>query len=80
MSDRGAISGLVAVLAGGPVHGAGFGVLVGALGLAGRRTGALPEALTTAALAAAVPNALSPLYLVGEPAGWLIPSAASPAS
>ena len=32
-----------AFLAGGPVHGAGFGVLVGALGLAGRRTGALPR-------------------------------------
>jgi hypothetical protein len=62
-----------AFLAGGPVHGAGFGVLVGALGLAGRRTGALPDALTTAALAAAVPNALAPLYLVAEPAGWLIP-------
>jgi len=73
MSDRGAISGLVAFLAGGPVHGAGFGVLVGALGLAGRRTGTLPEAPTTAALAAAVPNAVSPLYLVAEPAGWLIP-------
>jgi hypothetical protein len=62
-----------AFLAGGPVHGLGFGVLLGALGLAGRRTGELPSALTTAALAAAVPNILSPLYLVAEPAGWLIP-------
>jgi hypothetical protein len=62
-----------AFLAGGPVHGLGFGVLLGAMGLAGRRTGELPSALTTAALAAAVPNILSPLYLVAEPAGWLIP-------
>jgi hypothetical protein len=62
-----------AFLAGGPVHGAGFGLLVGALGLAGRRGGTLPDALTSAALAAAVPNVLSPLYLVAEPAGWLIP-------
>jgi hypothetical protein len=29
--------------AGGPVHGAGFGMLVGALGLAGLRTGELPR-------------------------------------
>ena len=62
-----------AVLAGGPVHGAGFGVLVGALGLAGRRTGELPAPLATAALAAAAPNVLSPLYLVSDPAAWLIP-------
>jgi hypothetical protein len=62
-----------AFLAGGPVHGAGFGVLLGALGLAGRRTGELPAGLTRAALGAAVPNLLSPLYLVAEPAGWLIP-------
>jgi hypothetical protein len=62
-----------AFLAGGPVHGLGFGVLLGALGLAGRRTGELPSALTTAALAAAVPNILSPLYFVAESAGWLIP-------
>jgi hypothetical protein len=62
-----------AFLAGGPIHGVGFGVLVGALGLAGRRSEALPDALTSAAIAAAVPNVLSPLYLVAEPAGWLIP-------
>jgi hypothetical protein len=38
---------------GGPVHGAGLALLLGALGLAGRRTGALPRPLTTAALASA---------------------------
>ncbi len=62
-----------AFLAGGPLHGAGFGVLLGVLGLAGRRTGDLPAPLTTAALAAAVPNVLAPLYFIAEPAGWLIP-------
>ncbi len=62
-----------AFLAGGPTHGAGFGLLLGALGLAGRRTGALPRRLADAALATAVPNLLSPLYLVADPAAWLIP-------
>ena len=62
-----------AAIAGGPTHGAGFGLLLGALGLAGRRTGALPRRLADAALATAVPNLLSPLYLVADPAAWLIP-------
>jgi hypothetical protein len=62
-----------AFLAGGPVHGLGFGFLVGALGLAGLRNGDLPRPLAIAAVADAVPNLLSPLYLVTEPAGWLIP-------
>jgi hypothetical protein len=60
-------------LAGGPVHGVGFGLLLGALGVAGVRTGELPRPLARAALAAAVPNLLSPLYLVAEAAAWLIP-------
>ena len=61
-------------LAGGPAHGIGFGLLLGALGVAGERTGELPRALTRAALAAAIPNVLSPLYLVvAEQAAWLIP-------
>ena len=60
-------------LAGGPVHGAGFGLLVGALGLAGRRTGALPRPLRIAALASAAAGLLSLLSFVAEPAAWLIP-------
>jgi hypothetical protein len=39
--------------AGGPVHGAGFGVLVGSLGLVGLRTGELPRPLALAGLASA---------------------------
>jgi hypothetical protein len=59
---------------GGPVHGAGFGALVGALGLAGMRTGALPRPLGVAALASAVAGLLSPLYLITERVALLIPA------
>jgi hypothetical protein len=61
-------------LAGGPVHGAGFGALVGVLGLAGSRTGELPRQLANAALASAAAGLLSPLYLITERAAWLIPA------
>jgi hypothetical protein len=67
-----------AFLAGGPTHGFGFGLLVGALGLAGRRTGELPRPLALTGLIAAIPNLLSPLYLVAEPAGWFIPAGRFP--
>jgi hypothetical protein len=60
--------------AGGPVHGAGFGVLVGALGLAGMRTGELPRPLAVAGLASAAAGALSPLYFVTGRAVWFIPA------
>ena len=59
--------------AGGPVHGAGFGVLVGTLGLAGLRTGALPRPLAIAALVSATVGLLSPLYFVTDRAVWFIP-------
>jgi hypothetical protein len=62
-----------AFLAGGPAHGVGFGLLLGALGLAGHDGGELPRPLATAAVAVAVPNLLAPLYLLAEPFGWLIP-------
>ena len=60
--------------AGGPVHGAGFGVLVGSLGLAGLSTGELPRVLALAGLASAVAGLLSPLYFVAKPAAWFIPA------
>jgi hypothetical protein len=60
--------------AGGPVHGAGFGVLVGSLGLAGLRTGEMPRPLALAGLASAAAGSLSPLYFVWEPAAWFIPA------
>jgi hypothetical protein len=47
--------------AGGQVHGGGLALLVGALGLAGLRTGVLPRPLAIAALASAGVNALAPL-------------------
>jgi hypothetical protein len=62
-----------AFLAGGVAHGVGYGLLVGAVGLAGRRTGLLSPALAAAALASGVAGVLTPLYLVAEPAAWLIP-------
>jgi hypothetical protein len=60
--------------AGGPIHGAGFGALVGSLGLAGIRTGEFPRPLALAGLASAVAGLLSPLYFVWEPAAWFIPA------
>jgi hypothetical protein len=72
--DRGAVSmHRRAFLAGGVVHGVGYGILVGALGLAGRRTGLLSPALADVAFASAAAGLLTPLYLVAEPAAWLIP-------
>ena len=67
-----------AFLAGGPVHGVGFGLLIGVLGLAGQSTGELPRPVVLTALAAAPPNLLAPLYLLAEPAGWFIPAGRFP--
>jgi hypothetical protein len=59
--------------AGGPVHGAGFGVLIDTLGLAGLRTGELPRPLAIAGLVSATAGLLSPLYFVTDRAVWFIP-------
>jgi hypothetical protein len=67
-----------AFLAGGPIHGVGFGLLIGALGLAGLRTSELPRPVALAALASVPPNLLGPLYLLAEPAGWFIPAGRFP--
>ena len=67
-----------AFLAGGPIHGVGFGLLIGALGSAGLRTGALPRPVALVALASVPPNLLGPLYLLAEPAGWFIPAGRFP--
>jgi hypothetical protein len=61
-------------IAGGPVRGAGFGALVGVLGLAGLRTRELPRPLAITGLAAAAAGLLSPLYLVSERTALLIPA------
>jgi len=65
-------------VAGGPVHGVGFGVLTGVLALAGLRTGELPRPLAITGLVSAASSLLSPLYFVWEPAGWLIPAGRFP--
>jgi hypothetical protein len=64
--------------AGGPIHGVGFGLLCGTLGLAGLRTGELPRPLAVTALASAAPGVLSPLYFLARPAGLLIPAGRFP--
>jgi hypothetical protein len=64
--------------AGGPVHGAGFGLMCGALGLAGLRTGELPRPVAITALASGAAGLLSPLYFAARPAGWLIPAGRFP--
>jgi hypothetical protein len=63
-----------AFVAGGPTHGAGFGLLLAASAVAGRRDRRVPPALARAALAAATPNLLAPAYLRSPRAVWLIPA------
>jgi hypothetical protein len=63
-----------AFLAGGVAHAVGYGLLVGALGVAGERTGVLSRGLARTALASAAAGLLAPLYLVAEPAAWFIPA------
>jgi hypothetical protein len=62
-------------VAGGPVHTTAFGAFVACLSVAGRRSGRLPQGLTTAGLASAAAGAMSPLSLVIKPAVLLIPAA-----
>ena len=64
--------------AGGPVHGAGLALLLGALGLAGRRTAALPRPLTTAALVSAGVDALAPVVLAVPKAALVVPAGRFP--
>jgi hypothetical protein len=64
--------------AGGPVHGAGLALLLGALGLAGLRTGALPRPLAVAALTAAGVDALAPVVLAVPGAALAIPAGRFP--
>jgi hypothetical protein len=63
---------------GGPVHGAGLALLLAALGVAGRRTGALPGPLTTAALASAGVDALAPVVLAVPKAAPVVPAGRFP--
>jgi len=65
-------------LAGGVLHTPVFGVLLGALGLAGLRTGELPRPVAITALASASTCLLSPLYFVAEPLAWFIPAGRFP--
>jgi hypothetical protein len=64
--------------AGGPVHGGGLALLLGALGLTGLRTAALPRPLAIAALAAAGVNAVAPVVLAVPKAALVIPAGRFP--
>jgi hypothetical protein len=64
--------------AGGPVHGAGLALLLGALGLAGLGTGTLPRPLAAAALSAAGVDALAPVVLVVPGAALVLPAGRFP--
>jgi hypothetical protein len=64
--------------AGGPVHGAGLALLLGALGVAGLRTGALPRPLAVAALTAAGVDALAPVALAVPGAALVVPAGRFP--
>jgi hypothetical protein len=77
-ADRAVALARRAFLAGGPIHGVGFGVLLGVLGLSGLRTRELPRPVAVTALASVPPNLLGPLYLLAEPAGWFIPAGRFP--
>lgn len=60
------------------MHGAGLALLLGALGLAGRRTGALPRPLTTASLASAGVDALALVVLAVPKAALVVPAGRFP--
>lgn len=74
-ADTAARVNRVGFAVGGPVHTAAFGVFTGVLSSAGRRTGELSSALTTAAAVGAAAGALSPTYFLTRAAGWFIPVA-----
>jgi hypothetical protein len=63
----------VSYMVGGPVHGVGFGLLSGALGIAALRTGALPKPLAAASLVAAPIGILGPLALLKKEAMMALP-------
>ena len=60
------------------MHGGGLALLLGALGLGGLRTAALPRPLAIAALAAAAVDALALLVLALPRAALVIPAGRFP--
>ena len=66
-------------VAGGPIHGVGFGLLVGALSLAGLRTNTLPRSVAYTGLASTFAGLLTPSISSSSPPAGLSRSDASPA-
>jgi hypothetical protein len=67
-----------AFVAGGPLHGPGIGLLMGALGWAGLESHSLALWLCMATFATAAAGLLAPLSLRVQPAVWLIPASRFP--
>jgi hypothetical protein len=65
-------------VAGGPMHGPAIGLLMGALGVAGLRTKALPKWLSWFALGTAAAGLLAPASLKVERAVLLVPASRFP--
>ncbi len=65
----------VSYLVGGPVHGVGYGLLSGALGIAGLRTGELPKPVAIASLVAAPIGILGPVAMLKKEAMMALPIA-----
>ena len=76
--DRARLLHRLVFSAGGAVHGAGLALLLGALGLAGLRTGALPRPLAVASLTSAGVDALAPVVLAVPGAAPVIPAGRFP--
>ncbi len=80
--DRARLLHRLVFSAGGAVHGAGLALLLGALGLAGLRTGALPRplavAVAVASLTSAGVDALAPVVLAVPGAAPVIPAGRFP--
>ena len=56
------------------MHGVVYGIFIGLLAVAGRRTGVLGRAGSVTGAVSALCGLLSPLYFRWETAGWLIPA------
>jgi hypothetical protein len=63
----------VSYLVGGPVHGVGYGILSGALGVAALKTGRLPKPLAIASVVTAPIGILGPLALLKKEAMMALP-------
>lgn len=62
-----------AFVAGGPVHGVGFGLMTAAIGMLARRHELVGNTTHRLAVTSSAAGLVSPAYFAAEPLGWLIP-------